>query len=317
MKFIFLLKSNNFKAILNSHYGNCVKSTSSVDSNLVISKSKFKALFVNSKIDSLIRKYLVSKYNSDYMGKKDEALVELVQHFPMMYELKTRNIFFKLTGFHSLRNKYYASELFTRVQTNNEGGMSLSRRRLDIPRDNILEDAYDKIEDLQSDSSFLEFRFGEDVGTGLGPPLEYYALIGKEIMEQPKMWKETTDNTLYPNPLNLKKLSEEEKKKIERFFELVGTIIARSLMDERLIDLPISVVFWKLVFSETAILDDVEKIDKHFYKGLKFVEEFSDKEGKLKKALPAPKYLKENYRKGCEDDQYIDKKCGIINTNWN
>jgi len=220
-----------------------------------------------------------------------------------MYEFKTRNIFFKLTAFGEIRNKYYASELFTRANSNNEGGLSLSRRRLDVPRDNILKDAYEKLEDLQSDPSFLEFRFDEEVGTGLGPTLEYYALIGKYIKENTKLWKKTSDNSLYPKPLDYKLLKNKQKRKIEQFFELVGTIIARSLMDERLIDLPISVVFWKLVFSETAILDDVNKIDKDFYKGLKFVQQYIDREDKIKANATVPRLVKEKYNKECEDLQ--------------
>ena len=276
---------------------------SNFDSKFNLKKGKFKTLFVNPKIDSLIRKYLVSKFNSDYTNSKDDALIELVQHFPMMYEFKTRNIFFKLTAFGEIRNKYYASELFTRAHSNNEGGLSLSRRRLDVPRNNILKDAYEKLEDLQSDPSFLEFRFDEEVGTGLGPTLEYYSLIGKYIKENSRLWKQTSDNSLYPKPLNLKLLKNKEKRKIEKFFELVGTIIARSLMDERLIDLPISVVFWKLVFSETAILDDVSKIDNDFYKGLKFVQQYIDREDKMKANTTVPRLVKEKYSKECEDLQ--------------
>jgi E3 ubiquitin-protein ligase TRIP12 len=195
----------------------------------------------------------------------------------MLYEFKTRILFFKLTAFSPMRNKYYASELFTRALTREEGGMSINRRKLEVPRDEVLENAYVKMKDLQRDESFLEFQFEDEVGTGLGPTLEYYALIGKAIKEEPNMWKETSDNSLYPNPLNYKKRTSKEKKKIEKFFELVGTITARSLMDERLIDLPFSVVFWKLVFSETAILDDVETIDRSFYRGLIMIQDLIEK----------------------------------------
>lgn len=67
MKFIFLLKSSNFKAILDSHCRSCLSEGASrnINSNFIFSWSKFKSLFINSKIDSLLRKYLVSKYNSD------------------------------------------------------------------------------------------------------------------------------------------------------------------------------------------------------------------------------------------------------------
>lgn len=218
-------------------------------------------------------------------------------------------LFFKLTAFTSLRNKYFASELFTRAITRDEGGISISRRRISIPRDRTLEDALSKLKDLQSDDSFLEFQFHDEVGTGLGPTLEYYALISKAIKEEPKMWKETTDNSLYPNPLNLKKRSAKEKKKIEKFFELVGTIVARSLMDERLVDLPVSVVFWKLVFSETAILDDVEKIDTPFHKGLKMIQDLVDKQEKIKYDPVLPGHIRESYQKGdYDEDDVMSKK---------
>lgn len=79
-------------------------------------------------------------------------------------------------------------------------------------------------------------------------------------------------------------MNSKDKRKLEKFFELVGTIIARSIMDERLIDLPISIVFWKLVFSETAVLEDLEKLDKMFYKGLKLIQDLIDKKEKEQEA---------------------------------
>lgn len=317
MKFIFMLKESNFKNLFDSSTSSTASYSKFRLNQTVINKQKYKNILVNRKMDSLIRKYLLTKHHSDFISKKDEALVELVQHFPMMYEFKTRILFFKLTAFSSLRNKYYASELFTRALTRDEGGITISRRRLEIPRECILDDALNKVKDIQEDDSFLEFQFENEVGTGLGPTLEYYALIGKAIKEEPDMWKETTDNSLYPNPLNLKKRTSKEKKKIEKFFELVGTITARSLMDERLIDLPISVVFWKLVFSETAILDDVEKFDKNLYKGLKLIQDLVDKSEKQSKDLVLPRHIKEGYIKGDEDTEYMmSQKSSLINTEW-
>jgi len=83
-------------------------------------------------------------------------------------------------------------------------------------------------------------------------------------------------------------------------------------MDERLIDLPISIVFWKLVFSETAILDDVEKIDNCYYKGLKFVQEYIDKNEKMKANPSVPCYAKDKYLKGGGNRKYYNRsKSGI------
>ena len=272
-------------------------------------------MFVSSKMDSLLKKYLLLKHCSDSMSKKDEALVDTVQHFPMMYDFQTRILFFKLTAFSSSRNRYYASELSTRSRIRDEGGITISRRKIQVSRNTILEDALEKIKDLQNDDSFLEFQFENEVGTGLGPTLEYYALISKVIKEEPDMWKETSDNTLYPNPLNFKKRSAKDRKRIEKFFELAGTIIARSMMDERLIDLPISVVFWKLVFSETAMLDDLEKLDKSLYKGLKLIQDLIDQNELITTDPSLPSHIKEAYLKGDEDEmQGIPG--GLVNTSW-
>lgn len=302
LKFLFLLKESNFK---NMFEFKSLTDSFRLNAN-VLNTHKFKSLFTNSKINSLLRKYLLTKHHSDCISKKDEALVEFVQHFPMVYEFKTRILFFKLTAFTSIRNKYFASELFTRAITRDEGGISISRRKIEVSRSTILEDSFDRLKDFQKDDSFLEFQFENEVGSGLGPTLEYYALIGKAIKEEPDMWKDTSDNTLYPNPLNFKKRSGKEKKRIEKFFELIGTVVARSLMDERLVDLPISVVFWKLVFSETAILDDVEKIDKSFYKGLKMIQDMIDKSAKLPEIQEGDLKSEMDY----------DQKPNIINTDW-
>lgn len=233
----------------------------------------------------------------------------------MMYNFQTRILFFKLTAFSSLRNKYYASELSTRTRLREEGGITISRRKIQVSRDTILDDALNKVRDFQNDDSFLEFQFENEVGTGLGPTLEYYTLISKVIKEEPNMWKETSDNTLYPNPLNFKKKSIKEKKRIEKFFELVGTIIARSLMDERLIDLPISVVFWKLVFSETAMLEDLKKIDKPLYKGLQLIQEMIEKSEAVLTDPLLPKQIKETPKKESEDENF-DFSGSLVNTDW-
>ena len=268
MKFILLLHQKNVRDFLKINGDNSSRFTKSI-----MNQSKLKSVLANTRIDGLLKSYLLTKHHSENIYKKDEILTEIVQHFPMIYSFRTRVLFFKLSAFDHARNRYFASELVARSIPKSEGGIMISRRKIEISRERILEKGLSKLKDLQQDRSFLEFQFENEVGTGLGPTLEFYALIGQAIKEEPNMWKETTDNTLYPNPLNLKKKSAKQKRQIEKFFELVGTIVARSIMDERLIDLPISPVFWKLVFSETTVLEDIEKIDKMFYKGLKMIQD--------------------------------------------
>lgn len=180
------------------------KRQTAVYAKYLLNPSKLKSAMINTKIDGLLKQYLLSKHHSEQLTKKDEILIELVQQFPMIYSFRTRSLFFKLTAFDSSRNKYFASEYFTKSIPKSEGGITISRRKIEISRDNIYDNMLDKLRDIQKDKSFLEFQFENEVGTGLGPTLELYSLISEAIKETPNMWKETSDNTLYPMPLNLK-----------------------------------------------------------------------------------------------------------------
>jgi len=42
-------------------------------------------------------------------------------------------------------------------------------------------------------------------------------------------------------------LSEENKKKVKKSFQLLGYFIARALYDDRLIDIPINSLFWDVL----------------------------------------------------------------------
>jgi len=44
-------------------------------------------------------------------------------------------------------------------------------------------------------------------------------------------------------------------------FELAGMIVARSILDDRLIDLPISPLMWDLVFDKKLNIHSLKKLD--------------------------------------------------------
>ena len=63
-----------------------------------------------------------------------------------------------------------------------------------------------------------------------------------------------TDNTLFPNPISVLKIDPEELKKVYEVFRLSGMMIAKSISDDRLIDLPLSPLFWDLVLGKVSKL---------------------------------------------------------------
>ena len=42
----------------------------------------------------------------------------------------------------------------------------------------------------------------------------------------------------------------------------MGTMLARSVIDERVIDLPLNKLFWDLVLSRPVSLQDISKVDE-------------------------------------------------------
>lgn len=61
-----------------------------------------------------------------------------------------------------------------------------------------------------------------------------------------------TDNSLFPLPMNLQKQTNEEISKMFEHYKLAGVMIAKSLSDDKLIDLPISPLFWELVLGKVV-----------------------------------------------------------------
>jgi E3 ubiquitin-protein ligase TRIP12 len=76
-----------------------------------------------------------------------------------------------------------------------------------ISRHHILESAAKVLELYGSSSSVLEVEYFEEVGTGLGPTLEFYSLVSKEFARRElKMWRDADPNAEGPyvqRPLGL------------------------------------------------------------------------------------------------------------------
>ncbi len=67
----------------------------------------------------------------------------------------------------------------------------LQRQKVRISRKHILESAVKVFELYGSSSSVLEVEYFEEVGTGLGPTLEFYSLVSKEFARKDlKLWRD-------------------------------------------------------------------------------------------------------------------------------
>jgi len=62
--------------------------------------------------------------------------------------------------------------------------------------------------------AILEITYVNEEGTGLGPTLEFYNLLGKELTIEPTLWRENTaDGMLFPRAVEkVTEASEKESK---------------------------------------------------------------------------------------------------------
>ena len=67
------------------------------------------------------------------------------------------------------------------------------------------------------------------------------------------MWRRSAaDGSLFPSPIDVKNLESTKVKEIQSLFRLAGTFIAKSIVDNKLIDLPISNLMWDLLLGKVS-----------------------------------------------------------------
>jgi E3 ubiquitin-protein ligase TRIP12 len=141
----------------------------------------------------LAEHYLMRNYSSCL---PDWAL-DLPQHFPFLFPFATRYNFLQSTSFGYARLILKWQSQQARVQDNSrrDEGIGflgrLQRQKVRISRKHILESAVKVFELYGSSSSVLEVEYFEEVGTGLGPTLEFYSLVSKEFARKDlKIWRD-------------------------------------------------------------------------------------------------------------------------------
>jgi E3 ubiquitin-protein ligase TRIP12 len=111
----------------------------------------------------------------------------------------------------------------------------------------------------------LEFDYVDEEGTGAGPTLEFYSLTAREIRGM-KVWRSTGEDCgLFPLPV--------VAADTEEMFEFLGRFVGKAISDEKVLDLPLSPAFWKLVFSQSLTLSDLIYVDKSLHRYLSDLHE--------------------------------------------
>ncbi|PKU47913.1 e3 ubiquitin-protein ligase trip12 isoform x3 [Limosa lapponica baueri] len=162
-----------------------------------------------------------------------------------------------------------------------------------VNRDELLKQAESVMQDLGSSRAMLEIQYENEVGTGLGPTLEFYALVSQELqradlglwrgeevtLANPKGSQEGTKyihnlQGLFALPFG-RTAKPAHIAKVKMKFRFLGKLMAKAIMDFRLVDLPLGLPFYKwMLRQETSLTShDLFSIDPVVAKSIYHLED--------------------------------------------
>ncbi|KAI3922610.1 hypothetical protein MKX01_006299 [Papaver californicum] len=240
---------------------------------------------------------------------------QLTKACPFLFPFETRRQYFYSTAFglsralHRLQQQQGADGNGSTNEREVRVGR-LQRQKVRVSRNRVLDSAAKVMEMYSSQKAVLEVEYFGEVGTGLGPTLEFYTLLSHDLQKASLgMWRSSTssdklamevdldekksrsgdpgdakkieqDNAtsgrdlvqaplgLFPRPwpLNSDASDGSQFSKVIDYFRLVGRVMAKALQDGRLLDLPLSTAFYKLVLGQELDLHDILSFDSDFGK---------------------------------------------------
>ncbi|CAL1714169.1 unnamed protein product [Somion occarium] len=245
----------------------------------VIKRALPESAFVNNKLTAKLTRQLEEPMIVASSCLPDWAL-DLPQHFPFLFPFATRYNFLQSTsfGYARLILKWQSQQSRGQDSSRRDDGVGflgrLQRQKVRISREHILESAVKVFELYGSSSSILEVEYFEEVGTGLGPTLEFYSLVSKEFARRDlKIWRDSDPTLsgqyvhhpygLFPAPISSSDIVNDNGQKRTHIFRIIGQFVAKAMLDSRIIDLSFNKIFVKLMLGETIALtiDNLKRVD--------------------------------------------------------
>ncbi|KAK1132954.1 hypothetical protein K0M31_014321 [Melipona bicolor] len=186
---------------------------------------------------------------------------------PFLFPFETRQLLLYATSFdrdRALQRLLDSAPELSGSDSQERVTPRLERRKRTISRTDILKQAELVIQDLASSKALLEVQYVNEVGTGLGPTLEFYALVSQELQRADlDLWHGSSNPTetgyvnvsqgLFPMPIPWNtKVSHLAKLKTK--FKFLGKFMAKAIYDSRMLDLPFSLTFYRWLLGEEHML---------------------------------------------------------------
>ncbi|EAW70904.1 thyroid hormone receptor interactor 12, isoform CRA_i [Homo sapiens] len=238
--------------------------------------------FINSKLTAKANRQLQDPLVI-MTGNIPTWLTELGKTCPFFFPFDTRQMLFYVTAFD--RDRAMQRLLDTNPEINQSDSQDsrvaprLDRKKRTVNREELLKQAESVMQDLGSSRAMLEIQYENEVGTGLGPTLEFYALVSQELqradlglwrgeevtLSNPKGSQEGTKyiqnlQGLFALPFG-RTAKPAHIAKVKMKFRFLGKLMAKAIMDFRLVDLPLGLPFYKWMLRQETSLTSHDLFD--------------------------------------------------------
>uniref|UniRef100_A0A1I7SMU8 E3 ubiquitin-protein ligase n=1 Tax=Bursaphelenchus xylophilus TaxID=6326 RepID=A0A1I7SMU8_BURXY len=241
--------------------------------------------FISQKLNSKVSRQL-----SDFLTVATQQIPKwtksVVRSVPFAFSFITRRNFLYCTAFGRDRALMHLVNETNpddhESESNSRLVPRLERRKITINRSSLLKSAQEHLTNLGSSKPLLEVSFDNEVGTGFGPTLEFYSTLSRELQKASNnFWAGTktllkidgndeefmsSENGLYPAHLMTPPAKNSVKK-----FEFLGRLMGQTLLDSRILDIPLAVPLFKWILGEQDTLGvwDLEDLEPTIYNSLR------------------------------------------------
>ncbi|XP_047316490.1 E3 ubiquitin-protein ligase UPL4-like [Impatiens glandulifera] len=204
----------------------------------------------------------------------------LMESCPFVFGFDVKSKYFRLAAFSQPLNQPQ------QPSSNSDSRRLVGRvpkKKFLVCRDRILDSAT-KMMDLHArQKGVVEIEYNQEIGTGLGPTLEFFTLVSHEFqLSALGMWRDDyitnpTDGDsrtlvsscgLFPRPMSSCSKTEVEFSDVIKKFVLLGQFVAKALHDGRVFDIPFSKAFYKLILGQELTLYDIHLFDPELGRSL-------------------------------------------------
>eukprot|EP01117_Protostelium_nocturnum_P003254 TRINITY_DN1420_c0_g1_i2.p1 TRINITY_DN1420_c0_g1~~TRINITY_DN1420_c0_g1_i2.p1 ORF type:complete len:1554 (+),score=499.41 TRINITY_DN1420_c0_g1_i2:246-4907(+) len=201
----------------------------------------------------------------------------LLKSYPFLFSCETRRLFFSCTTMGVARALHYLQQHLVGTNVSIRGHEfkvgRIPRQKVRLSRKDVIPSAVKVMELYSRAKSLIEVEYFGEVGTGLGPTLEFFTLVCNELqMKERGLWRDTkggdgnvvhTSGGLWPSLLNPSDDGENTNKKI-KLFKFLGSFVAKAIVDNRLLDLPLARPFFKFIAGKPLSFEDLKEVDIDF-----------------------------------------------------